>query len=107
MLKPRFVTRPRRWVACGKKAIYAGMEQVTEWLYEEGFRGFLGEFGGSTDATCLAAMDNLLAHLGDNADVWLGWTVWAATDWGIQHNVRPVNGNDSDQMKVLLRHMDR
>ena len=82
------------------------VEQVTEGLYEEGFRGFLAEFGGSDDATCLGAMDQLLAHLGDNAEVWRGWTVWASTEWGLQHNIRPVNGNDSDQMRVLLRHLN-
>jgi endoglucanase len=52
-------------------------------------------------------MENLLSHLGDNSDVWLGWTVWAASQWSIQHNVQPLaNGDDSMQMKVLLRHMD-
>lgn len=82
------------------------VEQVTAWLYEQGYRGFLGEFGGSDDATCLGAMDQLLSHLGENAEVWLGWTAWAGTEWGLQHNIRPVNGKDSAQMRVLMRHMD-
>jgi endoglucanase len=83
------------------------VEQVTQWLEDEGFKGFLGEFGGSDDPVCLGAMENLLSHLGDNSDVWLGWTVWAASQWSIQHNVQPLaNGDDSMQMKVLLRHMD-
>ena len=83
------------------------VEPVTEWLREYGFVGFLGEFGGSDDPVCLGAVDNLLSHLGDNSDVWLGWTVWAATEWGIQHNIRPgPDGEDTLQMRVLLRHMD-
>jgi endoglucanase len=83
------------------------VEPVTEWLREQGFRGFFGEFGGSDDPVCLGAMDNLLSHLGENADVWLGWTVWAASQWGIQHNIRPLSsGEDVLQMLVLLRHMD-
>jgi hypothetical protein len=39
--------------------------------------------------------------------VWLGWTAWAASDWTIQLNIRPLpNGDDSLQMRVLLRHLD-
>jgi endoglucanase len=82
------------------------VERVTTWLREEGYQGFLGEFGGSDDPVCLGAVDQLLTHLGENSDAWLGWTVWASTEWNIQHNVRPVNGEDTLQMKVLLRHMD-
>ena len=51
-------------------------------------------------------MDNLLGHLGENADVWLGWTIWAASSWNIQYNVRPVGDVDVPQMRVLFRHMD-
>ncbi len=45
---------------------------MTDWLREGGYRGFLGEFGGSEDPRRLAAMDDLLTHLGANAEVWLG-----------------------------------
>ncbi len=81
------------------------VERVTGWLRDEGFLGFLGEFGGSDDPVCLGAMDQLLSHLGENSDVWLGWTVWASTEWNIQHNIRPVNGQDPLQMRVLMRHV--
>jgi endoglucanase len=81
------------------------VERVTGWLRDEGFLGFLGEFGGSDDPVCLGAMDQLLSHLGENSDVWLGWTVWASTEWNIQHNIRPVNGQDPLQMRVLMRHL--
>ncbi len=86
-----------------------GVEQVdgvTTWLRDHGFQGFLGEFGGSDQAECLGAVDNLLGYLGENSDVWLGWTVWAASEWNIQHNIRPVDGEDTLQMRVLMRHMD-
>lgn len=79
---------------------------VTDWLHENHFQGFLGEFGGSDDPICLGAMEQLLVHVGDNSDVWLGWTAWAASAWGIQHNVRPLNNRDDTlQMQVLLRHL--
>jgi endoglucanase len=87
-----------------------GVEQVeggTEWLREAGFRGFFGEFGGSDEPVCLGAVDNLLSHLGENADVRLGWTAWAASQWNLRHNLRPLaSGVDVLQMQVLLRHAD-
>ncbi len=69
-----------------------GVEQVqdvTAWLGDNGFKGFLGEFGGSARAACLGAVDNLMTYLGENSDVWLGWTIWASAEWSIQHNVPP------------------
>ena len=63
------------------------------------------EFGGSDDPICLGAMDKLLAHLGENSDAWLGWTIWSSSEWNIQHNIRPVNGRDPLQMRVLMRHV--
>ena len=50
-------------------------------------------------------MDNLLAHLGENGDAWLGWTVWASTEWNLQHNIRPTENEDPLQLRVLARHM--
>lgn len=82
------------------------VQDVTDWLRDQGLQGFLGEFGGSEQDECLHAMDNLLNHLGDNSDIWLGWAVWASTPWNIQHNVRPLNDEDVLQMRVLRRHMD-
>jgi endoglucanase len=83
------------------------LQRVTGWLKDQGAQGFLGEFGGSDDPVCLSAIDQLLGFLGENSDVWLGWTVWAASTWNIQNNIRPQSdGTDSLQMRVLLRHLD-
>lgn len=79
---------------------------VTDWLREGGYRGFLGEFGGSEDPLCLAAMDDLLTHLGANADVWLGWALWASSQWNLQNNVHPTpDGEDPLQLRVAMRHL--
>ena len=42
-----------------------------------------------------------------NRDVWLGWTYWAAGAWspGYFASVQPVDGVDTPQMKVLLKHV--
>ncbi len=41
----------------------------TTWLRDEGYEGFLGEFGIPHNQICLDAMDNILSYLETNADV--------------------------------------
>lgn len=53
----------------------------TRWLKEHGKIGFLGEFGGGPNENCLAAVDAMLQHVQSNADVYVGWTAWAAGPW--------------------------
>jgi len=57
----------------------------TQWLRTHQRRGFLGEFAvaNSTidEGLGAEALDHMLGHLADNADVWLGWTWWAAGPW--------------------------
>jgi endoglucanase len=80
---------------------------VTDWLRQHHKRGFLGEFGAGNNPTCMAALDAMLAHIDKNRDVWLGWTYWAAGAWPARYftSVQPVNGVDTPQMQVLLKHV--
>jgi endoglucanase len=77
----------------------------TQWLRDHGQRGFLGEFGASSDATCMAALDDMLGYVHDNADVWVGWTAWAAGAWwktDYAFSLQPDNqGTDKPQVQVL------
>lgn len=77
----------------------------TTWLREHGKRGFLGEFGASSDPTCMAALQRMLEHMEANDDVWQGWTYWAAGAWWpatYPFNVQPdKEGNEKPQMSVL------
>ncbi|SOD57360.1 Cellulase family 5 [Pseudoxanthomonas wuyuanensis] len=81
------------------------LQGFTQWLKQHGKRGFLGEFGAGTDATCMAALKAMLQHIDDNGDVWLGWTWWAAGAWwkpDYPFNVQPdKEGNDKPQMPTL------
>jgi endoglucanase len=83
------------------------LRRFTQWLREHGKRGFLGEFGGGSDPTCLAALDGMLTFMNMNSDVWLGWTYWAAGPWPQSYftSVQPVNGEDRPQMSILLKHV--
>jgi endoglucanase len=80
----------------------------TAWLRQQGKRGFLGEFGAGTDATCMAALDAMLKFIDDNRDVWVGWTYWAAGAWPPSYftSVQPADGADRPQMAILLSHLE-
>ncbi|MEP7359232.1 MAG: glycoside hydrolase family 5 protein, partial [Anaerolineales bacterium] len=83
------------------------LQAFTAWLREYGYTGFLGEFGVGRNADCYAALDDMLGYLDQNADVWLGWTYWAAGPrWGEYiFTVEPLNGTDRPQMAVLRRYL--
>lgn len=80
----------------------------TSWLRANGKKGFLGEFGASSETTCLSAIDDMLTHVEKNSDVWLGWTYWAGGPWWGNHwmMVEPVGGADTKQMSALLPHLN-
>jgi endoglucanase len=87
----------------------ARLAQATQWLRAGGYRGFLGEFGAPANETCLKAMDDLLAYVGTNSDVWLGWAIWAGGPWWREAllSVEPrADGRERAQMLVARRHLD-
>lgn len=82
---------------------------VTRWMRDRGKRAVLGEFGASSDPTCLAALDRTLTFLNQNSDVWKGWTYWAAGAWWGDYpfSIQPQNGVMKPQASVLKQHVDR
>ena len=82
---------------------------VTDWLRREKAGAFLGEFGGTRSATCLAALDGLLGYLDSNGDVWRGWTYWAGGDWwgDYPYSIAPGPSGERAQAAVIRHHMVR
>jgi endoglucanase len=81
---------------------------VSAWLRDHGFRGFLGEFGSGTDDVCHQAVEAMLDHMDASADVWLGWTWWAAGPWWGDYftSVEPnADGSDKAQTAWLAQHV--
>jgi endoglucanase len=87
-----------------------GAEQLagfTNWLRSNGYRGYLGELGAASNDTCNQAITGMLNHLQANADVWAGWTWWAAGPWwgSYMYSIEPTVANgittDKPQMSVL------
>jgi endoglucanase len=90
------------------KEIGAAFDAMTTWLHQHGRKGFLGEFGGSYQPECLDAIASTVQKLGDNSDVWLGWTYWAAGDWWSPTetmNIQPTDKGDKPQLLALLSAM--
>lgn len=79
----------------------------TQWLRDHGKRGMLGEVGAAANATCLSAVDGMLAHLDANADVYLGWTWWSAGPWWGNYfmTLEPQNNTDAPQFATLATHL--
>ena len=95
------------WTCVDPKATRERLAAMTAWLRAHRRQGFLGEFGAASNPACLASLDALLGYLGDNADVWRGWTYWAAGAWWGDYpmSVEPKGGTDRPQMDVLVRYM--
>jgi endoglucanase len=85
------------------------LQDVTSWLRTHGYKGFLGEFAGADNSACQAAIISAMEYLKGNADVWLGWTWWAAGPWwgSYMYTLEPTNGfsTDAPQMNWLLPYM--
>jgi endoglucanase len=88
-------------------AAIARLSPFTEWLKSKHQSGFLGEFGVSRRPACLAVLARVTAYLAANADVWSGWTYWAAGPvWGdYMFTLEPASGIDRPQMKILQTYL--
>jgi endoglucanase len=88
-----------------------GRERITkftEWCKARSARGWLGEFGIGNNTTAMAAGEDMLSYMDANADVWLGWSAWAAgSRWGSYiFSLEPLNGADRPQIPLLVAHAD-
>jgi len=96
------------------------LTNFTDWLKTHHLKGFLGEFavanskiGNAADEVGDEVIDNMLSYLKENADVWIGWTWWAAGPWWgeYQFTLEPLNLGQSNQgpdraaMLILQPHM--
>ena len=91
-----------------------GLERLinfTAWLKVNNRKGFLGEFavpnaiiGPGPSQNGDEALTNMLSHIQNNSDVWLGWTWWAAGPWWGNYMFtleKTAGGADQPAMAVL------
>ncbi len=78
------------------------LKAFTGWLRDNKRKGFLGEVSSGKNAQCDAALEDMIKYVESNADVWRGWTYWAAGPWwGDAPSLEPKNGQDARQMPIL------
>jgi endoglucanase len=84
----------------------------TDWLRLNNRRGFLGEFGTPSSDLGVQAMYNGVNFVEQNADVWMGWTLWSGGPWWDNPDGNPptryhlslnplANGDPAPQLAVL------
>jgi len=56
----------------------ASIEAFTSWAKKHGKKGFCGEFGCSVNKRGMDACRELLTHVTENRDVYIGWAWWGA-----------------------------
>jgi endoglucanase len=90
----------------------ASLEVATAWVTANKFKGFLAEFGWSTDSSCTNEGSAFLDYLTSNSNVWMGWTWWCGDPWypsNYIYTLDPISLTapivDRSQMAVLRAHL--
>jgi endoglucanase len=90
----------------------ASLVDATTWLTTNKFKGFLGEFGWSTDPSCTNEGPAFLDYISAHSNAWLGWTWWCGGPWypwTYMYMLDPIDYIqpilDRPQMTVLLAHL--
>jgi endoglucanase len=83
------------------------LRAFTLWCRTHHKRAFLGEFGAAASPAATAAIDEMLTSMEANADVWTGFTWWAAGPWwgDYMFSIEPKNGRDRPQLESLRLHL--
>jgi hypothetical protein len=84
----------------------------TQWLKTNNRKGFLGEFGAANSMVgpnswqiADETLTNMLTHIQTNADVWLGWSWWAAGPWWGEYmfTLEPASGGADRAVMPILK----
>nr|ARO48344.1 cellulase [Stegonsporium opalus] len=67
---------------------------ATQWLKANNKQGVIGEFAAGVNEQCVAALQDGLAYLAENGDVWWGAMWWAAGPWwgDYMYSMEPESG---------------
>jgi aryl-phospho-beta-D-glucosidase BglC (GH1 family) len=85
------------------------LTEITNWARSTGNKLFLGEFGAAQDSASLTALDNMMAYMQQNADVWSDATYWGGGPWWGEYmfSVEPsdlASPVDMPQMGILEKY---
>jgi endoglucanase len=85
------------------------MKGFVDWLRANGKKGFVGELAGGNNATCNAAVTDMLDSIEDASDVLEGWLWWGGGPrWspGYPFAIDPKDGQDAPQLALLTPYLD-
>lgn len=84
----------------------------TQWASAHAVRGFLGEFGWSTDPTCPPEGTAITNYMYQNPTVWQGYTYWSGGPWlgPYMYSIEPTGLGtstvvDQPQMAILEKNL--
>jgi endoglucanase len=79
------------------------LKSFVDWCRTHKKRAFLGEFGVAASEDAKAALQNMLASMERDRDVWVGFTYWAAGPrWGdYMFSIEPKELRDRPQLDYL------
>ncbi|KAJ3388807.1 hypothetical protein HDU84_009406 [Entophlyctis sp. JEL0112] len=60
---------------------YTTLLDATNWLRDNGKKGFLAEFAGASNDQCVTVVNDTLTFLTANKDVWVAASWWAGGPW--------------------------
>jgi endoglucanase len=79
------------------------LQPFISWLRANGKKGLIAEFAGGNNATCNAAIVDMLNAMESASDVLTGWLWWAGGPWwgAYPFSIEPKSGLDAPQMSLL------
>lgn len=85
------------------------LEKFTAWCRTHKKKAFLGEFAAAASDDGKAVVTDTLAFMEANADVWLGWTWWAAGPWwgDYMFTLEPKDKKPAPQSVWLASHLPK
>jgi endoglucanase len=85
------------------------LASFAQWCRDHGKQGFLGEFAVAATPEGQAAVEDMLASMEQDRDVWVGFTWWAAGAWwgDYMFSLEPKDGADRPQMAWLAPHLQK
>ena len=88
-------------------------EDITQpmtWARQAGIKLWYGEFGAGAGDTAVQALNNMMAAVSENPDLWAGLTIWGGgaefnsslAPGGYALGINPYNGADTPQLLATL-----
>jgi len=82
------------------------LKHFTEWCSKQGYKAILGEIGVGKSEVALDALNETLAYMEANSNVWLGYSYFCSAPWfsNLFYNIYPYDEEKFPQLKVMNKY---